>query len=828
MEERIEEILSQLSLGQKVALLSGINTMEFGGIPEFDIPRVMCADGPQGIRLEDGTYTTALPCGMALAATWNPQTAKAFGQVIGEEALATGVHASLGPGFNLMRTPLNGRNFEYYGEDPVLAGKIASGYVQGCQGMGVAATAKHLALNNQEICRTTGDSRCDRKTLRELYLEAFEIVIREAHPWMIMSSYNRINGSYASECRYTQQEFCKDECGFDGVMVSDWGGTHAAMEALRGGLDLEMGGAPSNWMKSALWDQLSCLKITPEELDDHVRRVLRLIFRVTAHRDVTKGQVATEAHGKTARAIACEATTLLKNDGLLPLTVRPGMRILLCGPAAEFHHHRDLLHSGGSGAVHPRHETTVREALQARLGDQCTLEYAPGVLFRDAQDFPEELVQDCLCEFYEDAQALAAGKAPFLTLPRKSLSLYFGVALAAGLESTPEILLNRNYFLRVRAKFTPARDTLWHLGLLASRLAGATLSLDGTCLLDGTQTGLMDNSADVQVKAGHTYTLEILGYHNVPEEACECKVLLRKDEKALQQEALEAAARADVVLYVGGSNHHYDREGIGWGDVKDADIPSLELPEGQSPFLAALAKVNPRVIVALMGGSVMNVEPWFDAVGALLDLWYPGQECGDVLVDILTGAATPEGHLPFTWGKELSHYACHANGNYPGVREGNTPYVRYDEGIFIGYRHFDRAGIAPRFPFGYGLSYTQFAYEADSQATLSGSLADKSLTLTVTGKVRNTGALPGQALVQLYVSQPECQREQRPLKVLRNFTKLPLSPGEEAPFQLTLGWRDFAFFAPQENTFVAEPGPVKLLLANGQSQLFAEIPVTLK
>ncbi|MGN0867844.1 MAG: beta-glucosidase [Oligosphaeraceae bacterium] len=827
MEQRIDQILARLSLPQKMALLHGINTMEFGGIPEAGIPRVMCADGPQGIRVEDGTPNTALPCGMALAATWNPRTAEVFGRVIGEEALATGVHVSLGPGFNLMRTPLNGRNFEYYGEDPVLAGKIASGYVRGCQGMGVAATPKHLALNNQEICRTVGDSRCDKKTLRELYLEAFEIVIREARPWMIMSSYNRINGSYASECRYTQQEFCKDECGFDGVMVSDWGGTHAAMEALRGGLDLEMGGCASNWMNAPLGDQLGALKITPEELDDHVRRVLRLILRVTEHRDLSKGQGATDAHGKTARDIACEATTLLKNDGILPLSPRKGMRILLCGPSADFRHHRDLLHSGGSGAVHPRHEVTVREALQARLGDQCVVEYAPGVLFRDAQDFPESLVQECLCEFYDDASALASGKAPFLTLPRKNLTLHFGVALAAGLESTPDILLNRNYLLRVRAKFTPAKDGLWHMGLLASRLGNATLALDGKRLLDESQIELMDNAAEIQVAAGHAYTLEITGYHNVPEEPCECKVLLREDEQLLRRQALDAAARADLVLYVGGSNHHYDREGIGWGDVKDADIPSLELPEGQSSFLAALAQANPRVVVALLGGSVMNVEPWLDSVSALLDLWYPGQECGNVLVDILTGAATPEGHLPFTWGRELSHYACHANGNYPGVRDGATPHVRYDEGIFIGYRHFDRAGITPRFPFGYGLSYTQFDYQADNQVQVTGSLADKSLRLAITGKVRNTGALPGQALVQLYVAQPQCQREERPRKVLRNFTKLPLQPGEEKPFQLTLEWRDFAFFSPADDTFVAEPGRVQLLLADGQSRLFATHNATL-
>ena len=226
IEQRIDAILAQLTDAQKCALLHGCDTLSFGDLPELGIPRVNCVDGPQGVRLEDGTHTTALPCGMALAATWNEKTAEEYGAVIGSECAANGIHVSLGPGLNLMRTPLNGRNFEYYGEEPVLSGRIGAGYIRGCQSKGVCATPKHLALNNQEICRTTGSSECPKKTLRELYLEAFEIIIREAHPWMMMSSYNRINGIYASENKYTQQDFAKDECGFDGVMVSDWGGCH--------------------------------------------------------------------------------------------------------------------------------------------------------------------------------------------------------------------------------------------------------------------------------------------------------------------------------------------------------------------------------------------------------------------------------------------------------------------------------------------------------------------------------------------------------------------------------------------------------------------------
>ncbi len=823
-EKRITEIIGKLSLQQKTALLHGISTMEFGGIPALGIPSVKCADGPQGIRLEDGTKTTALPCGMGLAATWNPETAKAFGGVIAEEAIANKIHVSLGPGINLMRTPLNGRNFEYYGEDPVLAGKIASGYVKGCQAKGVAATPKHLALNDQEICRTVGSSNCDKKTMRELYLEAFEIVIKEAKPWMLMSSYNRINGTYASQCKYTQQDFCKDECGFDGVMVSDWGGTHAAKEALRGGLDLEMGGDVSNWMNNPLMDQLVTNQITHEELDDHLRRVLRLIFRVTTADNKALGKCATATQAKVARAIGCESAVLLKNDGMLPLNVSK-KRILVCGPTADFHHCVDLVHGGGSGAVHPKHEVTALEAIQARLGKKCTVEYEPGVLFHDAYIFPDALLDgEVKCEFYDDLASLSAGKKPFLKESHKSLQLHFGVMLAAGIESTNKKLLQRCYAMKVNTKFTPKKSETWHLGLFCTFFNEATLSINGKRLLSGEQTALMDHSVEFKVKAGQSYELEFTGFHFAASEDCICSVLLHSDLASQQKAALDAAKKADAVIYIGGSNHHFDREALGWGDVKGADVPGLELPDGQSRFISALTKANPNVFVGLVGGTVMDVEPWIDGVKALVDFWYPGQECGNVIVDILTGAASPEGHLPFTWGKDINDYACHANGNYPGVRDGYDPHVNYDEGIFIGYRHFDRAGIAPRFPFGFGLSYTAFKYAVDKKAVVTGKLKDKSLKVVISGSVENTGDRTGQALVQLYVSQPNCKAEKRPLKVLRNFTKVALEPGKKAPFQLELGWRDFAFFSTATDGFIAESGNCKLLVADGQSNIIVEIP----
>jgi len=357
-----------------------------------------------------------------------------------------------------------------------------------------------------------------------------------------------------------------------------------------------------------------------------------------------------------------------------------------------------------------------------------------------------------------------------------------------------------------------------------SRMRDNQLKLDGKVVLENPRF-LLSPVIPLSVQTGQVFELEYTGFHSSPYRGDFC-LRLRQDRAALKQELLEKAKKADLVIYVGGSHHLYDHEGIGWGYVVNADIPDLELPEGQSDLISALADVNPRTVVALQNGSVLNVEPWIGKVPALVEFWYPGQEAGNVIVDVLGGESVPGGRLPCTWAKRLSDYACHAAGAFPGVVEGDDPHVEYPEGIFIGYRHFDRAKIAPRFPFGYGLSYTAFACESHAPA-VTGKLADHSLQVTLTGKVRNTGKRRGSEVLQLYVAQPECRAEKRPEKVLRNFVKLTLEPGETKEFTLTLNARDFAFFEEKRNAFVTEAGRIKLLLPRNAAEILAEYSVVI-
>ena len=376
LEQQIEKLLAKLTLDEKLCLIRGRTDSHTGDVPRLGIQGIHTSDGPQGIRLEDGRTTTALPCGQSLSCTFSPKSAEKAGRLLGRECRALGVQALLGPGMNLMRTPLNGRSFEYFGEDPVLAGTIAAGYVKGIQSQQVAACPKHLALNNQEICRTVGSSNIDERTLRELYLRSFDIAVREARPWMMMSSYNRINGVYASQCGHTQQDVIKDIDGFDGVMVSDWGGVHDTYQPAMNGLDLEMGSSLENqYFDAPLRRLVEQGDVPMAVIDEKVRRILRLILRTKGlHNhpiDAPKGEVDTARNHRESRELAEDGMVLLQNDkSFLPLNPNKLKNILVLGPNADVAHNMGRLQeTGGSGAVHPAYEVTPLEGIRKFLGN---------------------------------------------------------------------------------------------------------------------------------------------------------------------------------------------------------------------------------------------------------------------------------------------------------------------------------------------------------------------------------------------------------------------------------------------------------------------------
>lgn len=833
-EQFITSLLSKMTTEEKVHLCHGNTSVTIGNIPRVGIPELGMVDGPQGVRLEDGRTSTALPCGIGLACSWDPDTAREYGALIGREVLAAGHHVILGPGFNMMRTPLNGRNFEYYGEDPVLAGEIAAGYIRGCQQEGAGATPKHLALNNQEICRTTGNSIIDERSLRELYLTAFEIVIKKGHPWMMMSSYNKINGTYASAAHLVQQQITKDEMGFDGVMVSDWGGAHDTKGCALGGLDLEMGQGMNSIMGEPLLKLVQDGEIPEDVIEEKARRVLRLMYRTNCFmkkEEQPKGEIDTPRHHKLVKKLAQDSMVLLKNDkNFLPLDSKKLKSIAVIGPSADYQHNTGPLEiCGGSGAVHPAYDVTPLKGLQDYCkGRGIEVFYEPGVIFNNNAIIPRKLLSHedkkpgLKAEYFEAGTEIKPDSVPSLTRIDQDMQLRWNnITMVGG--SSNEKLPYKNFAVR------------WTGNLTADRTGKSSLMID--CIHSHVKiwlAGKLVIQTDPASRHSHgEYTfdaeaeqpLKLVIEMSCPAENPEMKLLWKTDSDDYSEKALAAAAKADAVIFCGGTNHFYDKEAIGWGDVPGADIPDLELIGPQSELISKLAKVNPKTAVVLINGSVVSVEDWLKEVPAILEAWYPGMETGNALAEILFGDVSPSGKLCCTWGKNLNDYACHSNGNYPGERKGENPYVKYDEGIFIGYRHFERAGIEPRFPFGFGMTYTSFKVNMVGTELLKASV--KSPEVAVRIKVENTGKRDGAEVVQLYVRDNEASVE-REKKALKAFRKIWLKAGESKEIELKLSLRDFAFWSPSLKKWTVEPGTFTLYAGNSSRDITGTAQITLK
>ena len=820
IEQRIDDLLKQMSTEEKITFCAGASCMTTAVSERLGIHPLTMSDGPNGVR-SDGQpgseNTTALPCGMALAASFDTELAEKYGKTIALDSKALGIGVSLGPGVNIMRTPLCGRNFEYYGEDPVLAGKIGSGYIRGCQKEKVAATPKHLALNNQEICRTTGSSDIDERTLRELYLTAFEIMTKEGKPWMMMSSYNRINGTYASENGFTQELVVKREWGFDGVMVSDWGGTHDTCGAMLGGLDLEMGGPGTHFTVEKVLPLVKNGMIPESVLDDKVRRILRLLCRTGAiDGTVPEGVCGGDFQIATAKEAAEKSAVLLKNaDSFLPVDLKKIKKIVVSGPNADFRHHRGtLLYQGGSGAVFSEREITPLAGLQKMAEDNgINLQYLPTYKFAHDRSCPEGFFGEngILCTCYSDQEAMLKNRD--IIYQEKNFSGLFdfftfssGEVADSGnhvKKHLPQTGFAARFSATITVPDTAGKEAVIKLtttqGECKVTIGGQDIPGNNGTFFYNCDGGRKELPLEVELLTGRLIRpfFRIDWYD--PEE-----------EKRKRENFLAAVKEADMVIFCGGRTKVEDKEAIGWGDVANADVKDLALPGDQDELIANAAKLNPNILVTLNSGSAMDVEKWIGSVAGLLQLWYPGEAGGSVLCDIICGKVNPSGRLPFTWAKDLMDYPCHANGNYPGNRTGADPHVRYDEGIFVGYRHFDKVGSAVRYPVGYGLGYAKFSMEISGFEFTGKTVSDAACKISV--KVKNIPETAGIETVQIYTGAVEPEFD-RPVKELKKFAKVRLLPEETKEIGFELSWRDFAAFHPAKHHWCVPEGNYRVILA---------------
>lgn len=788
LEARVADLMARLTLDEKILLLAGESSMALHPIPRLGIPAVKMTDGPTGVRSPDGKPATVFPVGVALAASWNPELAGAVGAAIARETKAHGADVLLAPTVNIVRTPHWGRNFETYSEDPWLTSRIGLGYVRGAQGEGIGVSIKHFAANNQESYRFVVDSVIDARTLREIYLPAFEAVVREADPWSVMASYNKINGTHAAENRWLLTDLLKKEWGYQGFVVSDWGATHATAAAANAGLDLEMPGPPKHFgdkLKAAV----VAGEVSPAQIDDNARRMVRLIVRSGVIERGKSREPAAQPlrQADIARKAAEEAMVLLKNNGVLPLD-RSIRSLAVIGPNADV----VRIQGGGSSNVVPFETQTPLEALRAALpGVRIT--YEKGV---DNEETPPAA----------DPKLFSPGTNRGETGLSAS---YFMTADASGPPTKTERVTR---FVRwisgnvAGPKATGYAAIRWD-GMFWPRTSGVhafsirgtgmpRVTLDGKVILEKASKVVPDNrdvlgfpvprrTVQVELEAGRGYPIRV-DYANGGTPYENLSFGVREPLPAFEA-AVAAARAADAVIVIVGSSSTTEGEGY--------DRTSLDLPGEQNRLVEAIAAANPRTAVVVNAGAAMTM-PWHERAPAILGMWLPGEGGAATLADVLTGKVNPSGKLPVT-------FLQRTEDDPVDLKSSKSV---YSEGLLVGYRGYRARGIKPLFPFGHGLSYTSFDYSAlRLPARVAG---DEPATARLT--IRNTGKRDGQEIVQIYV-EPVEPEPGGPPRTLRAFGKVAIPAGGRRDVALTLDPRAFSTYDPKVGGWRVRPGAYRVL-----------------
>ncbi len=818
-EAKIEAALKAMTIEEKVALLAGDSMWLSTAIERLKIPAFKMSDGPNGARgsggLVGGSVTSAcLPAGVSLAATWNVELVRSVGELLAEEAKSKGANVLLAPTVNIHRTPLGGRSFECFSEDPYLTSRMAVSYITGVQSRGVGATVKHFVCNDSEFERNTISSEVDERTLREIYLPPFRAAVQEAKSWALMSSYNRVNGIYAGDSGGLLTEILKKEWGFDGIVISDWFGTKSTAEAVRAGLDLEMPG-PTVWRGAKLLEAVQAGKVPVEAIDDSARRILRIIERTGANGERLRERALDRPeHRAIARRAAAEGIVLLRNEGaLLPLAADGLKSIAIIGPNAK----TAQIMGGGSAQVNAHYAVSPYEGIRAKLGDKVKIGYEIGCT--NHKMLP-----------HLDQESIRSGDDPgehgFALSYYGSLDLSGSVIHRAHARLSEQVWmpdsaqdgdLPEAFSAVLEGSFTPAESGRHAFGLTSA--GTSRLLIDGKEVIDNWTrqtpgdsyfgTGSAEATAEVELTAGKSYRISV---QYSTKGATMMRGVRLGHLPPVAPDAIARAAslasRSDVALVFVGLNGDWETEG--------RDRLDMDLVGQQAELVERVAAANPRTVIVLQTGSPVTM-PWLDKVSAVLEAWFPGQECGNAIADVLFGAVNPAGRLPVTFPVRVEDNPSYTS--YPG----ENGRVRYGEGVFVGYRYYEKKAVAPLFSFGFGLSYTDFTYGKLRLSAQSVSPDDK---LSVSIDITNSGRREGQEVVQLYLHDAKAS-VMRPLKELKAFSKVMLRPGESATVIATLDREAFAYWDDARHAWVAEEGEYTILVGSSSADIRAKAHVTL-
>lgn len=788
-ETEARSIVAQMTLEEKLAYINGQDAFYIRAIPRLGLPRIRMADGPQGVR--NDTQSTMYPSVICATATWNRELAHQMGVGIGMDCRARGVDMILGPGVNIYRSPLAGRSFEYTGEDPYLASETALQYIRGVQEQGTMACIKHYAANNQEWDRHFVSSDVDERTMQEIYLPTFRKAVQQGHVAAIMDSYNLLNSVWATENRWLNVDVARQQWGFRGVIMSDWGAVHDDIAPILGGMDLEMPGGALH--AAPIRQALEQGVIRMEDIDLMCQHIVQMIL---AYRDMPASlqELPLDNPDNCQRAldIALEGITLLKNEGnALPLRGRT----MVLGPNADV-----AVMGGGSGEVHPMHCVTLWQGLQTALGRRVFLGQVPsGWRQVDAECFrTAHGEQGFDISFYNNTR-LEGQVVDTLHVAQVAMQWSQAPVPAVG---------QHNYSDRLVTRLTaPATGPMV---LDYGGDDGYRLYVDGQLVgQDWTGHATTMRTHTLQAVEGQTYELVMEHYQGSGESELYLSARI-PDEGALTQESyLRQYRQCDNVVVALGWDRRMEYEG---GDH------TFSLPDEQLALLREAASHGRRIIVVVNGGGNPGIGEWAQWADAIVMAYYPGQEGGTALAQILTGQVCPSGHLPFTMEQRWEDNPTYAH--YHDTQHTDHRRVRYAEGIFVGYRGYDRAGTQVAFPFGHGLSYTTFAY-SNLSATVSGEHR-----VTVSFDVRNTGRMDGKEVCQVYVTDPECSVV-RPVKELKGYEKVALRRGETRHVTIELDEEAFAYYDVESHRFVVEPGEFLIQVGGSSATLPLQTSVVL-
>ena len=805
----INKLIQDLTLKEKISLMSGFNSWYTNKIERLGVPSIKMSDGPNGVRGDStsGKSSACFPCAISIGSTWDMNLINQLGVALGEEAKVKDVDVLLGPTINIHRHPLGGRHFESFSEDPFLTGKIATEYVKGVQSQNVAACLKHFIGNDTEYERHLVSSNIDEKTLREIYLLPFEMGVKEGNAQVVMSAYNKLNNIYCSSHKKLLIDILKDEWGFDGYVVSDWGAALETEENARGGLDLEMPG-PGNVWGDQLYAAVSEGKVEEELINDKVRRILNIAsFSKRFENPTNKPEESNDSaeHRKLLKKAAAAGMVLLKNNDLLPFK-SDIKNLAIIGPNAK----EAQIIGGGSASLKPHYQAHPLEAFENKLGDQINISYAKGChTHKYLPKVKEELMDDekgFLVQYFEgskfDENILVEehlignkfwvfegfAKDVIAKFDRPDISVRFSCAY------TPDISGNHEF-------------EIFGIGK-------ARLFIDGKELIDNwTETSpgeaFFSFSSDskkalVDLDEGKTYQLEIRYKFegNFPAIYIGCQT---PDKVNLFDEALEVAKAADQVVLIVGTNSDWETEGN--------DRSDFNLPANQNHLIEEVLQVNPNTLVVLNTGSPVKM-PWADRAEAILQTWFAGQEFGNAMVDIITGAINPSGRLPTSFPKNIEDTP--AFNSYPG----KDLQMNYEEKLLVGYRWYDKKDIKTLFPFGHGLSYTQFEYtdlEVEIQANNK---------VSCTFLIQNTGLIAGAETAQCYIGY-KTDDHSEPKKTLQGFSKITLNQGDKSKVEINLNSRNFSSWNEAKQNWEVRPGSYEIFIGSSAENIILQSTINL-